>query len=140
MLILKHSGQWMIEITENLNIIHFQVILLRRGIGVQIDGRAFQWSNSLAANAIFFVWSITNVSNKTLDTVVFGIYGDPDIGYYGRGGNEPADDNGLFISPFDSVINGQNIPLYARNMVYFFDPDGVGDKAIAAWIFRLQIS
>lgn len=101
---------------------------LRRGIGVQVDGRAFQWSNSLAANSIFFVWSITNVSDTPLDSVVFGIYGDPDVGYDGRGGDEPADDNGLFISPYDSVINGQKIPLYARNMVYFFDGDGVGDN------------
>jgi len=101
---------------------------LRRGIGVQVDGRAFQWSNSLAANSIFFVWSITNVSNTPLDSVVFGIYGDPDVGYDGNGGEEPADDNGLFISSYDSVINGQDIPLYARNMVYFFDGDGVGDN------------
>ena len=100
----------------------------RQGLGVQVDGRAFQWSNSLAANSIFFVWSITNVSDTPLDSVVFGIYGDPDIGYDGRGGDEPSDDNGLFISPFDSVISGQNIPLYARNMVYFFDEDGVGDN------------
>jgi hypothetical protein len=89
----------------------------RQGIGVQIDGRAFQWSNSLAANAIFFVWSITNVSDKNLDSVMFGIYGDPDIG-----GADNKDDNGLFISPYDSKV-----PLYARNMVYFFDPDGIGD-------------
>ncbi|MBK7630383.1 MAG: hypothetical protein IPJ23_06760 [Ignavibacteriales bacterium] len=100
----------------------------KQGLGVQVDGRAFQWSNALAANTIFFVWSITNVSDTPLDTVVFGIYGDPDIGYDGLGGNEPADDNGLFISPYDSVINGQNIPLYARNMVYFFDGDGIGDN------------
>ena len=86
----------------------------RRGLGVQIDGRAFQWSNSLASNAIFFVWSITNVSDKNLDSVMFGIYGDPDVG-----GADNKDDNGLFISPFDTKI-----PLYSRNMVYFFDPDG----------------
>jgi len=90
----------------------------RQGLGVQIDGRAFQWSNSLAANAIFFVWSITNVSDKQLDSVVFGIYGDPDIG-----GEDNDDDNGLFIAPSDSTI-----PLYSRNMVYFFDPDGIGDQ------------
>ncbi|MEW6005302.1 MAG: hypothetical protein AB1695_08310 [Stygiobacter sp.] len=90
----------------------------RRGIGVQIDGRAFQWSNSLAANAIFFVWSITNVSDKNLDSVLFGIYGDPDIG-----GQDNKDDNGFFISPFDTKI-----PLYARNMVYFWDPDMKGDN------------
>lgn len=89
----------------------------RKGIGVQVDSRAFQWSNSLASNAIFFVWSITNVSDKNLDSVMFGIYGDPDIG-----GADNKDDNGLFISPFDS-----RVPLYARNMVYFFDPDGIGD-------------
>ncbi len=89
----------------------------RRGLGVQIDGRAFQWSNSLASNAIFFVWSITNVSDKNLDSVMFGIYGDPDVG-----GADNKDDNGLFISPFDTKI-----PLYSRNMVYFWDPDGVGD-------------
>ncbi len=90
----------------------------RQGLGVQIDARAFQWSNSLAANSIFFVWSVTNVSDTPLDSVVFGIYGDPDIG-----GGDNDDDNGLFIAPFDTTI-----PLYARNMVYFFDPDGIGDQ------------
>lgn len=90
---------------------------LRRGLGVQIDGRAFQWSNSLAANSIFFVWSITNVSDKSLDSVLFGIYGDPDIG-----GEDNKDDHGEFISPFDTTV-----ALYARNMVYLWDPDGTGD-------------
>lgn len=90
----------------------------RQGLGVQIDARAFQWSNSLAANAIFFVWSVTNVSDTPLDSVVFGIYGDPDIG-----GEDNDDDNGLFIAPFDSTV-----PLYSRNMVYFFDPDMIGDQ------------
>ncbi len=55
---------------------------------------------------------------RQLDSVVFGIYGDPDIG-----GADNDDDNGLFISPDDTTI-----PLYSRNMVYFFDPDGVGDQ------------
>ena len=90
----------------------------KQGLGVQIDARAFQWSNSLAANSIFFVWSITNVSDTPLDSVVFGIYGDPDVG-----GVDNDDDNGLFISPFDTTV-----PLYSRNMVYFFDPDGIGDQ------------
>lgn len=89
----------------------------KQGLGLQIDGRAFQWSNALASNVIFFVWSITNVSDTPLDTVLFGIYGDPDIG-----GVDNDDDNGLFISPYDTLV-----PLYARNMVYFWDPDGVGD-------------
>jgi hypothetical protein len=99
----------------------------RKGIGVQVDGRAFQWSNSLAANALFVVYSITNVSDKDLDTVFFGIYGDPDLGYTGGGGNENKDDNGYFIPPYSIPGNNvEDIPVYARSMVYFWDPDMKG--------------
>ena len=90
----------------------------RLGLGIQVLGRGFQWANSLASNAIFFQWSLTNVSDKDLDSVFFGIYGDPDIG----GNDDNHDDNGLFIPSTNT-----NIPVYARNMVYFFDPDGVGE-------------
>ena len=97
---------------------------LRSGLGVQVVGRAYQWSNSLAANSVFFQWSLTNVSDKDMDSVFFGIYGDPDIG-----GKDNKDDNGLFIPPYnyDGKHNVDNIPVYARSMVYFFDPDMTGD-------------
>lgn len=87
----------------------------RGGLGVSVDARAFQWSNSLAANALFFVWTVTNISDKDLDSVLFGIYGDPDIG----GQIDNKDDWGAFIKPYGSDV--QNIPVYARSMVYFFD-------------------
>lgn len=87
----------------------------RKGLGINIDGRAFQWSNSLASNALFFVWTITNISDKDLDTVLFGFYGDPDLG----GQVDNKDDNGFFIKPYGDEV--QNIPVYARSMVYFFD-------------------
>lgn len=97
----------------------------RKGLGVQIDARAFQWSNSLAANALFLVFTITNVSDKDLDTVLFGIYGDPDLG-----GGSPFNsrDNGLFIPPFNipNYPPVDNIPVYARSMVYFWDQTGFG--------------
>ena len=101
---------------------------LRRGLGIQVDGRAFQWSNSLASNSIFFVWTITNVSEKDLDSVVFGIYGDPDIG-----GKDNKDDNGFFIKPYGDEVN--NIPVYARSMVYFWDPDMKGDRGLPLGYF-----
>ncbi len=96
----------------------------RSGLGIQVLGRAYQWSNSLAANSVFFQYSLTNVSDKDLDSVFFGIYGDPDIG-----GKDNKDDNGLFIPPYDYDGNHSvdNIPVYARSMVYFFDPDMKGD-------------
>ncbi len=100
----------------------------RRGIGVQIDGRAFQWSNALAENTIFFVYSITNVSPKDLDSVFFGIYGDPDMG---GGTPENKDDHGFFVPPYstDSMIV-ERVPVYARSMVYFWDPDMKGRGGI----------
>lgn len=96
----------------------------KKGIGVQVDCRAFQWSNSLAENTIFFVYTITNVSDKDLDTVLFGIYGDPDIG---GGSPENTDDRGFFIPPYDSAGRYDNIPVYSRSLVYFWDTDMKGD-------------
>ncbi len=96
----------------------------RRGIGVQVEGRAFQWSNALAENVIFFVYTITNTSDKDLDSVLFGIYGDPDIG---GGSPENTDDNGYFVPPYSiDGVDVSNIPVYARSMVYFWDPDMTG--------------
>lgn len=94
----------------------------RKGLGVQIDGRALQWSNTLAENSIFFVYTVSNVSEKNLDSVYFGIYGDCDVG---GGSPENTDDNGFFVPPFNF-----SIPVYARSMVYFWDPDGVGALGI----------
>ncbi len=100
----------------------------RLGLGIQVDGRAFQWSNALAENAIFFVYTITNTSDKDLDSVFFGIYGDPDVG---GGSPENTDDNGFFIPPYSTdSVNVENIPPYARSMVYFWDPDMTGPLSL----------
>lgn len=102
----------------------------RRGIGVQIDGRGLQWSNTLAENSIFFVYSVSNVSKKNLDSVYFGIYGDPDLGGgCDRNCGENSDDDGLFIPPYNYPGYPGNvnvIPVYSRSLVYFWDPDMKG--------------
>lgn len=101
----------------------------RRGLGIQVDGRAFQWSNSLAENAIFFVYTITNVSDHDLDTVFFGVYGDPDVG----NAADNKDDIGFFVPPYSTdSVNVDHIPVYARSLVYFWDKDmtGAGDKRL----------
>ncbi len=99
----------------------------RRGIGVQVEGRAFQWSNALAENAIFFVYTITNVSDRDLDTVFFGIYGDPDVG-----GESPFNTNnlGFFIPPYASDGSVDKIPVYARSLVYFWNTTGTGQRGV----------
>ena len=119
---------WAMDDRDNLEFPYYPFIndSSRKGLGVEIDGRAFQWSNSLAANALFFVWTITNVSDKDLDSVMFGFYGDPDLG----GQKDNKDDNGYFIRPNDT-----NIPVYARSMVYFFDnpKSATGDKGLPVY-------
>ena len=47
----------------------------------------------------------------------------PDVG-----GKDNKDDNGLFIPPFNvpNYASVDNIPVYARSMVYFCDPDMTG--------------
>lgn len=98
----------------------------KRGLGLKIEGRALQWSNSLAQNCIFFVYTVQNYSAKDLDTVYFGMYGDVDVG--GLGGTENTDDFGYFISPLDTVhrTTGVPVPVYSRSIVYFWDEDGKG--------------
>ena len=98
----------------------------RKGLGVQIDGRAFQWSNVLAENSVFFVYTITNVSDKPLDKVFFGIYGDPDIG----GGGVFNLNKGFFIPPYADDGSVDNIPVYARSLVYFWNPEGQGERGL----------
>jgi hypothetical protein len=99
----------------------------RRGIGLQIDGRGFQWSNPLAENTIFFVYSVTNVSAKNLDTLFFGVYGDADLG---GGTPENKDDNAFFIPPYDDEGIAEKFPVYSRSIVYFWDPDMTGARGL----------
>jgi len=96
----------------------------RRGLGVQAQVRLLQWSNPLAEDAIFIVYTITNVSSKDLDSVVFGMWGDPHVG----GATDYSDDDSYFIPPYNvpNYPPVDNIPIYARSMVYSWDHDGKG--------------
>lgn len=120
---------WAMDDRDNAEFDYFPFIndSSRKGLGLQVDGRAFQWSNALAENTIFFVYTITNVSDKNIDSLFFGIYGDPDLG---GGGAENGDDNGLFIPPYADDGSVDDIPVYARSMVYFWDPDMTGNYGL----------
>ncbi len=104
-----------------------------RGLGVKVEGRALQWSNTLAQNTIFFIYTAQNYSPRDLDTVYFGMYGDVDVG----GGfpidiNESGDDLGYFISPLETIdrLTGKYVPVYSRSLVYLWDKDGIGNYGI----------
>ncbi len=127
------EAYWGMDDRENVEFQYYPYKndLKKKGIGIQIDGRAFQWANPAAENAIFFVYTITNVSDYDLDSLLFGFYGDPDIGYLGSGTNEPADDIGYFIPPYNvGTYDVSKIPVFARSMIYLYDNDGRGDKGL----------
>lgn len=81
----------------------------RKGLGIEIESRYYQWSNPLSEDIIFLIYKVTNVSPKTLNNVTFGMWGDPHVG----GPSNWQDD----LSFFDRDIN----------MVYCWDSDGVSD-------------
>ena len=83
----------------------------RRGLGLEIEMRYYQWSNPLAEDIIFLIYQVTNVSEKDLENVTFGMWGDPHIG----GPYNWVDD----LSYFDRE----------NNIVYAWDADGVSDVA-----------
>ena len=82
-----------------------------RGLGLEVETRYYQWSNPLAEDAIFLVYKISNKSEKDLEKVTFGMWGDPHIG----GPNDWFDD----LAFFDEELN----------MVFAFDADGRSDVA-----------
>jgi hypothetical protein len=85
------------------------------GLGLSMECRALQWNNPLAEDIVFLIYAVTNKSPKNLDTVYFGMFGDPHVG----GANDFDDDWAGFISPWD-----YNYPVDARNLLYAYDQDG----------------
>lgn len=81
----------------------------RRGLGLEIEERVYQWVSPLAEDAIFLIYKISNKSDKDLNKVEFGMWGDPHIG----GPSDYNDDWAFFDLSF--------------NMVFAFDKDGESD-------------
>lgn len=105
----------------------------KRGLGLNMEVRTFQFANPLAEDVIFLVYTAENSSPKVLPKVFFGMFGDPHIGGY----NNYADDAALFIPARQgeiiyqgkdlTFVNGVLTSPRSRNLVYAWDPDGKSD-------------
>ncbi|MFA5833214.1 MAG: hypothetical protein WDA22_07035 [Bacteroidota bacterium] len=108
--------------------------LSRRGLGVNLEVRTFQFANPLAEDIVFLVYTAENdPRSKHLPKVFFGMFGDPHIG----GPNNFSDDAASFIparpigkQAFDKLltIDSKLTTALSRNMVYSWDPDGKSDN------------
>lgn len=82
---------------------------IRRGLGLEVEARYYQWSNLEAEDAIFLIYKIKNKGNQDLEKVVFGMWGDPHIG----GWSDYRDD----IASFDTQLE----------MTFAWDGSGTSD-------------
>ncbi len=71
----------------------------RRGLGIKMEARGYQWNHPAAEDIIIVTYWITNVGSNVLDSVVFGMYGDADVG----GSSSFADDDAWFDTENDMV-------------------------------------
>jgi len=100
----------------------------RRGIGVQVTVRGYQYAASLAEDIIFFQFEVTNVSDKPLEKVVVGMIGDPHIG----GAGDFSDD-------FAGFIDRKGIDSYTgethevSDMVYSWDNENSSNDFGIPW-------
>lgn len=101
----------------------------KRGLGLDMEVRILQFNNPLAENIIFLVFQITNVSDKDLPKVYFGMHGDPHVG----GPADYGDDRAAFIPPSGPLAEG--FAQRARSMVYAFDEDMTGSGGRTAGFF-----
>lgn len=100
----------------------FESDITKGGLGLDATVRILQFNNPMAEDIIFMIYQITNASEKDLDTVYFGMFGDPHLG----GSSDYTDDRAFFIPPKGDLAN--MFQQRARSMVYAWDADfkGVG--------------
>ncbi len=94
----------------------------RRGLGLRIETRGFQWSNPQAGNVIFWHYEISNEGTTDyLDNIIFGLYMDSGVGGSAIGCDplpESDDDNAFYDKSF------------GLNLVYTWDSYGHGKSLV----------
>src|ERR1035437_3168025 len=98
----------------------------RRGFGLKIEQRGFQWSNPQAGFTIFFHYDISNESTTDYNNnVIFGLYMDSGVGGSGIGidGIPESDDDNAY---FDKSAG--------LNLVYTWDLYGHGVKGNTGYL------
>jgi hypothetical protein len=84
---------------------------LRRGLGIRMYVRGFQWSNALVEDALFVLFDLENIGTHKHDKMVFGYKFGNNMGDTMTGG-DGGDDNGAYNKDED--------------VAYLFDYDDIG--------------
>jgi hypothetical protein len=95
--------------------------LTRRGLGLRVEVRGFQWANPQAQDVIFWHYDVVNESNTDYEDIVFGLYMDSGVGGSAlscEGVFEADDDNAFYDS--------DGLGASDLNLVYTWDKGGRG--------------
>ncbi len=85
---------------------------LRRGLGLRVTVRGFQWSNVLVQDILFLLYDVKNIGTYEHDKMVFGMVAGPNIGAKEGAGSDGDDDGGAFD--------------LEHNLGYQYDADDIG--------------
>ncbi len=72
---------------------------IKRGLGVDVAARGYQWAHPAAEDILIFTYWIKNISSWDYEKFVFGMYGDADVGDDG----DQRDDDAWFDTVNDIV-------------------------------------
>ncbi|PKL87648.1 MAG: hypothetical protein CVV23_14325 [Ignavibacteriae bacterium HGW-Ignavibacteriae-2] len=98
----------------------------RRGLGLKVEQRGFQWANPQSGYVIFFHYDIANESTTMYNNnVIFGLYMDSGVGgsAIGIDGIPESDDDNAF---FDKEAG--------LNLVYTWDKNGNGFRGTTGYL------
>ncbi len=85
---------------------------LRRGLGLRVTVRGFQWSNTLVEDILFLLYDVKNIGTTEHDKMNFGGVCGPNIGSAEGSGGDSDDDGGAY-----------NLQ---ENLGYQLDEDNIG--------------
>ncbi|MHB8337175.1 MAG: fibronectin type III domain-containing protein [Ignavibacteriaceae bacterium] len=95
----------------------------RGGLGMQVKGRGFQWSQVLAEDVIFWYYEITNMGTTDYPKTLFAQYVDWGIGGHDNSSNNAGD--------YDQLLNIS----YAYSTVPFGSPGHWSPVGLAGYAF-----
>lgn len=84
----------------------------RRGLGIRLAFRGFQWSNALVEDALFVLYDLENIGTTEYDKMVFGYKIGNNMGESSTGGGDGNDDNGEYDKE--------------RDVAFLYDDDDIG--------------
>jgi|GEM_PF-5860372 len=111
-----------------------------RGLGLEVEGRAYQYRNIAFEDITIFVFDIKNVSDKQLNKVVAGIHGDSNLG----GPNNFADDSLFFDATANMAVYTEvagstpdpNLPIFGMVGLHMLDtPNNLGLTSVTGSYF-----